>query len=101
MGRLAIGSIASLRVLKSMRWRGEVSSAWELNNQEFQLVAQIPANTRATVRLPKAVPGKVNESGKQLTVGNGITAINESGDTVIVEVGAGRYVFAYAMTSAK
>ena len=80
---------------------GEVSSAWELNNQEFQLVAQVPANTHATVRLPRAVLGKVNESGKPLTVGNGITAINESGNTVIVEVGSGRYVFAYTMTSAK
>ena len=80
---------------------GEVSSAWELNNQEFQLVAQIPANTRATVRLPRAMLGKVNEGGKPLTVGNGITAINESGDTVIVEVGSGRYAFAYTMTSAK
>jgi alpha-L-rhamnosidase len=80
---------------------GEVSSAWEINNQEFQLVAQVPANTRATVRLPRAVLGKINESGKALTVGNGITAINESGDTVIVEIGSGRYVFAYTMTSAK
>jgi alpha-L-rhamnosidase len=80
---------------------GEVSSAWEISNQEFQLVAQVPANTRATVRLPRAMLGKVNESAKPLTVGNGITAINESGNTVIVEVGSGRYVFAYTMNSAK
>ena len=80
---------------------GTVSSAWEINNGELQLVAQVPANTRATVRLPKAVLGKVNESGKPIAVGNGITAINESGDAVIVEVGSGRYVFAYTMTPAK
>jgi alpha-L-rhamnosidase len=80
---------------------GEVSSAWEINNQEFQLVAQVPANTRATVRLPRAMLGKVTESGKPLTVGNGIAAIKESGNAVIVEVGSGRYAFAYTMTSAK
>ena len=79
---------------------GEVSSAWQISNQEFQLVAQVPANTHATVRLPRAVVGKVNESGKPLTVGNGITAIKESGDAVVVEVGSGRYVFGYTMTSA-
>jgi len=80
---------------------GTVSSAWELNNRELQLIVQVPPNTRATVRLPKAVLGKVNESGKPLAVGNGITAINESGDAVVVEVGSGRYVFAYTMMPAK
>jgi hypothetical protein len=45
--------------------------------------------------------GKVTESGKPLTVGNGIAAIKESGNAVIVEVGSGRYAFAYTMTSAK
>ena len=80
---------------------GTVSSAWELNNRELQLVAQVPPNTRATIRLPKAVLGKVNESGKPLALGNGINAINESGDAVVVEVGSGRYVFAYTMMLAK
>ena len=80
---------------------GTVSSAWELNNRELQLVAQVPPNTRATVRLPKAVLGKVHESGNPLALGNGITAINESGDAVVVEVGSGRYVFAYTMRLAK
>ena len=80
---------------------GTVSSGWEIHNGEFQLVAQIPANTHATVRLPKAVLGKVNESGNPVAVGNGITAIKEAGDAVVVDVGSGRYVFAYTMTAAK
>jgi alpha-L-rhamnosidase len=78
---------------------GKISSAWELNNQEFQLVVEVPSNTHATVRLPRAVLGQIKESGKPLAVGNGIIAINKSGDTVVVEVGSGRYVFAYTMTS--
>lgn len=80
---------------------GTVSSAWQLNNQEFQLVAQVPPNTHATVRLPGAVLAAVMEGGKALAVGNGITAIKQSGETVVVEIGSGRYEFAYAMRPAK
>ena len=80
---------------------GTVGSAWEVKNNDFQLVAQVPPNTHATVRLPKAVLAEVKESGKPVAVGNGITAIKQSGDTVVVEVGSGRYVFSYAMTAAK
>ena len=74
---------------------GKIRVAWELNNREFQLIAEVPPNTHATVRLPGAGLGQVKESGKPLEVGNGITEVNKSGDTVVVEVGSGRYVFAY------
>jgi len=80
---------------------GSVSSAWEVNNQVFQLVAQVPPNTHATVQLPKAVLREVKESGKPIALGNGIAAIQQSGDTVVVEVGSGRYVFSYAIMPAK
>jgi alpha-L-rhamnosidase len=80
---------------------GTVGSAWEVKNNDFQLVAQVPPNTHATVRLPRAVLAEVQESGKPVGVGNGIAAIKQSGDTVVVEVGSGRYVFSYAMTTAK
>ena len=78
---------------------GKVGSAWELNNQEFQLIAEVPPNTRATIRLPQALLGRVSESGKPLAIGSGITAIQESADSLVVEVGSGRYVFSYTMTS--
>jgi alpha-L-rhamnosidase len=80
---------------------GKVSSDWELNNQEFQLVAELPTNTRATIRLPGALLGSVNESGKPLAIGNGITAVKESADSLVVDVGSGRYVFSYTMKSSK
>ena len=79
---------------------GKVGSAWELNNQEFQLIAEVPSNTCATVRLPRAALGKVNESGKLLAVGTGIIAVKQFADSVVVEVGSGQYVFAYTMTPA-
>jgi alpha-L-rhamnosidase len=80
---------------------GTVGSAWEVKNNDFRLIAQVPSNTHATVRLPRAVLAEVQESGKPVAVGNGIAAIKQSGDTVVVEVGSGRYVFSYAMTTAK
>ncbi|RPJ81648.1 MAG: alpha-L-rhamnosidase, partial [Acidobacteria bacterium] len=49
---------------------GKVSSAWSLKDGNFELAVQIPANTRATVRLPKAKSGQVTESGKPISQGN-------------------------------
>ncbi|MCW5983005.1 MAG: family 78 glycoside hydrolase catalytic domain [Bryobacteraceae bacterium] len=77
---------------------GEVSSAWTLNGGAFELAAGIPANTRATVRLPKAQLAKVKESGQSLASGNGITGIHQDGDAVVVEAGSGQYRFSYPIT---
>jgi alpha-L-rhamnosidase len=60
----------------------------------------VPANTTATVRLPAAHVADVVESGKAVEVGSGISAVSQDGDETVVELGAGRYVFRYAPTSA-
>ncbi len=74
---------------------GKVSSAWTLKDGKFELAVQIPANTRATVRLPKAQSGQVTESGKPIAQGNGIARTGQDGDAVVIEVGSGQYQFAY------
>ena len=74
---------------------GNVSSAWKLDGGAFDLAVEIPPNTTATVRLPNAQPAKVTESGKPLATGNGITAVRQDGDFVVVETGSGRYRFVY------
>ncbi|RPI26916.1 MAG: alpha-L-rhamnosidase [Acidobacteria bacterium] len=74
---------------------GKVSSAWSIKDGTFDLALEIPANARATVRLPKVASSQVTESGKPLAQGNGITAISNEGDVVVVEVGSGKYRFAY------
>ncbi len=76
---------------------GKVSSAWTIKDGRFELAVEIPANTSATVRLPKAELATVTESGHALADENGVTASRQEGDTVIVEIGSGRYVFSYAM----
>jgi alpha-L-rhamnosidase len=75
---------------------GRASSAWTIRDGKFELAVEIPANTRATVRLPKAQLAGATESGKALAVGDGITATRQDKDSVIVEIGSGRYRFAYS-----
>jgi alpha-L-rhamnosidase len=74
---------------------GKVVSAWALKDGRFELSVEVPANTRATVRLPKAQLASVTEGGQELADGNGVTGRRQDGDTVVVEVGSGQYRFAY------
>lgn len=74
---------------------GRVSSAWEMKDGKLTLTIEIPANTRATVRLPKATLAKVTEGGQPLAAGNGIAGMKQDGETVVVEVGSGQYRFVY------
>ncbi len=74
---------------------GRVSSAWESKDGKFELAVEVPANTRATVRLPKAQLAGVKEGGQALANANGITGNRQEGDSVIVEIGSGQYRFAY------
>jgi alpha-L-rhamnosidase len=76
---------------------GRVSSAWKLGDGTFELAVEIPANTRATVRLPKAQLTNVMEGGRALSQGNGITGERQEGDFVAVELGSGQYRFTYAI----
>ncbi len=73
---------------------GKVASAWDLKDEQLELTVEVPPNTHATVRLAEAMD-HVTEGGKALAVGDGVASIRRDGDSVIVEVGSGRYVFAY------
>ncbi len=75
---------------------GPASSAWTLKDGRFELSVEVPPNTRATVRLPKAQLASVTEGGQAVAMGNGITDSRQDGDAVVVEVGSGQYRFAYA-----
>jgi alpha-L-rhamnosidase len=74
---------------------GRVASAWTLKDGRFELAIEVPTNTRATVRLPGATLAAVTEGGLALTAGNGITGQRQDSDAVVVELGSGRYSFAY------
>ncbi len=74
---------------------GKLSSAWLLKDRKLNLDLEIPVNTRATVRLPKAQLADITESGNSLIKGDGITSARQDGESVVVEIGSGQYRFVY------
>lgn len=81
---------------------GKVSSAWQIKDGVFSLNVEIPANTRATIRLPHAQLSNVTTGeGATLTGVNGIKAATQDGDFVVAEIGSGQYLFSYPMNTAK
>jgi len=74
---------------------GPTVSAWEIDGARFRLDVTIPPNTHATVRLPHATIATVTESDQSIEVADGITRAYEDGEAVVVELGSGRYRFAY------
>jgi alpha-L-rhamnosidase len=77
---------------------GNVSSDWQISSDKFMLSVEVPANTRATIRLPNATLNDVTESNRIILTDKTLVAKQDS-NAVVVEVGSGRYVFAYPWTS--
>ena len=76
---------------------GTVASTWKIQDGRFELEVAVPPNSRATVRLPSARLADVTEGGRPLADGNGVGERHQDGDAAVVEVGSGRYVFAYRL----
>ncbi|HEY3113239.1 MAG TPA: glycoside hydrolase family 78 protein [Gemmatimonadaceae bacterium] len=74
---------------------GEAASGWKIDGDRLRVTARVPANTRATVRLPDARLEQVRENGSALASTLGVTRAVQSGDTVVVEIGSGNYDFVY------
>ena len=74
---------------------GRVSSGWTLENGRLELDVEIPANTRATVRLPGARIMDVAESGRALAGTKGITGQRQDGSSTVLRIGSGHYRFTY------
>jgi alpha-L-rhamnosidase len=72
---------------------GHVASGWELTGGKLAVRIEVPPNTTATVRLPKAKLEKVTEGGKPLEGRADIPGAWQVEDAVVLEVGSGSYVF--------
>ena len=72
---------------------GRVASAWKIANGKFTLNVDVPPNTMATVRLPKAKLEQVTEGEKPLTGRSDLLGTRQVGDAVLVDVGSGSYQF--------
>jgi len=68
-----------------------------LENGAFSLAVEIPPNSSAAVRLPRANLADVSESGKPLALARGVLTSEQEDRSVVVEIGSGRYQFSYPM----
>jgi alpha-L-rhamnosidase len=80
---------------------GKLSSAWDVTDDGFHLSVEVPPNTHATVRLPHAHLANVLESGRALSIADGIRAVRQDGDFVVLDIGSGQYTFAVGQTQLK
>ena len=74
---------------------GRIKSSWELEENWFILKVEIPVNTTARVTLPHAVLEEIDGSLQEKESIPYIKAVQE-GEHVMVQLGSGRYVFAYS-----
>ena len=74
---------------------GTLSSAWKLDRGRFTLEVMIPANTSAEVTFWNARLDQVREGGVALASRDGVRAARQRGPDVVVDVGSGRFSFAY------
>ena len=72
---------------------GRYAVEWRRHNGEMEVSVSVPANGAALVRLPGATLDAVTEGGTPLSAAGGCTNARQDDDAVVVEVGAGNYVF--------
>ena len=75
---------------------GHVASGWQLAGGSLSVTIEIPPNTSAEVRLPNVKLEELTESGALLAGRADITQARQSGDSVTLNVGSGKYVFVSA-----
>ena len=81
--------------------KGLITTRWEKGNDgSFSLRIKVPANTRASVYIPKLSNGifAINESGKRIWPANeindpGVVTVSEDDSSIKCVVGAGDYRF--------
>jgi alpha-L-rhamnosidase len=81
--------------------RGLVSVEWSRSDGELTMVVTIPVNTTAEVHIPKISESMairegdrvIWSQGKVLTTGAGVLSIRDAGNSIIIEIGSGKYIF--------
>ena len=76
---------------------GRVASDWKIADGKFTLTLEVPPNTTATVRLPKAKLDQTTEGQKPVVGRSDLQGARQAADAVLVEVGSGTYVFESAL----
>jgi alpha-L-rhamnosidase len=72
---------------------GHVSSAWKIDGRCFQLDAEVPANTQATIFVPATDADAVQEGGGLATRARGVSLLRFDHGAAVFRVGSGAYHF--------
>jgi len=81
--------------------RGEVASAWRIENDRLVLSVTVPANTTAVVFIPGTDPAAVKEGGQAASAADGVVFKRVESGHCVFEIGSGRYEFSAPATTVK
>jgi alpha-L-rhamnosidase len=81
--------------------RGEVASAWRIENGRFVLSVTVPANTTAVVFIPGTDPAAVRENGAAASESEGVAFKRIEAGCSVFAIGSGRYEFSAPAPAAK
>jgi hypothetical protein len=73
--------------------RGRIASEWKLEGGRFRLSVTVPPNTTATVFVPAAKAGLVQESGRPAAAAPGLRLLRHINGKAVFQVGSGKYEF--------
>ena len=73
--------------------RGQISSDWKYDGNQFTLAITVPANTTATVFIPTLSPDSVTESGRPAAESKGVTLLRSEPGNTVYQVVSGDYQF--------
>jgi alpha-L-rhamnosidase len=70
---------------------GMILSDWRKDGRKFEWDVEIPANSTATVFVPKMAKQSLTESGNPLGQAQGVKLLRSEGDRIILRLGSGKY----------
>jgi alpha-L-rhamnosidase len=80
---------------------GRIRSDWIIKGGRMSLNLVIPANSSATVRVPRTHAADVSNDGEPLRDGEGIVSAQQDADDTVIELKAGQYRFTFPYTPAR
>jgi alpha-L-rhamnosidase len=72
---------------------GRIASHWKYEKARWVWTVTVPANTTATVVIPKASASTITESGRPLHSAQGVKVLQQGAEGTTLQVGAGTYTF--------
>lgn len=70
---------------------GLIASDWRKEGGKFEWDIEIPANSTATVFVPKMAKQSLTESGDTLGQARGVKLLRGEGDRIVLQLGSGKY----------